>query len=93
MRSVPTARQSTRYVAEAAAALGGIDVLVNNASGFGTGDDEAGWAAGLAVDVMAMVRASRAALPQLEAAPGSCIINIRRSQDCDRRCACLRTGR
>jgi 3-oxoacyl-[acyl-carrier protein] reductase len=65
-----------RFVAEAATALGGIDVLVNNASGFGTGDDEAGWAAGLAVDVMAMVRASRAALPQLEAAPGSCIINI-----------------
>ena len=65
-----------RYVAEAVAALGGIDVLVNNASGFGSGDDEAGWAAGLAVDVMAMVRASRAALPLLEAAPGSCIINI-----------------
>jgi 3-oxoacyl-[acyl-carrier protein] reductase len=66
----------TRYVDEAAAVLGGIDVLVNNASGFGTGDDEAGWAAGLAVDVMAMVRASRAALLHLEAAPGSCIINI-----------------
>jgi hypothetical protein len=45
-----------RYVADAATALGGIDVLVNNASGFGMGDDEAGWAAGLAVDVMAMVR-------------------------------------
>jgi 3-oxoacyl-[acyl-carrier protein] reductase len=66
----------TRYVTEAAAALGGIDVLVNNASGFGIGDDEAGWAAGLAVDVMAMVRASRAALPQLESAHGGCIINI-----------------
>lgn len=65
-----------RYIDEAAAALGGIDVLVNNASGFGEGDDEAGWAAGLAVDVMAMVRASRAALPRLEASPGSCIINI-----------------
>ena len=65
-----------RYVAEAGAALGGIDVLVNNASGFGVGDDEAGWAAGLAVDVMAMVRASRAALPQLESARGGCIINI-----------------
>jgi 3-oxoacyl-[acyl-carrier protein] reductase len=50
-----------RYVAEAEAALGGIDVLVNNASGFGMADDEAGWAAGLSVDVMAMVRASHAA--------------------------------
>jgi 3-oxoacyl-[acyl-carrier protein] reductase len=66
----------TRYVAEAGAALRGIDILVNNASGFGMGDDEAGWAAGLAVDVMAMVRASHAALPMLEAAPGSSIINV-----------------
>jgi 3-oxoacyl-[acyl-carrier protein] reductase len=55
-----------RYVAEAAQALGGIDVLVNNASGFGMADDEAGWAAGIAVDVMAMVRSSQAALPWLE---------------------------
>ncbi len=55
-----------RYVSAAATALGGIDVLVNNASGFGMADDEAGWAAGLAVDVMAMVRASHAALPWLE---------------------------
>ena len=69
-----------RYVQEAGVALGGIDVLVNNASGFGMGDDEAGWAAGLAVDVMAMVRASHAALPLLEAAqlrsPGSSIVHI-----------------
>jgi 3-oxoacyl-[acyl-carrier protein] reductase len=64
------------YVDAAAAALGGIDVLVNNASGFGEGDDEAGWAAGLAVDVMALVRASRAALPRLENGRDSCIINI-----------------
>ena len=66
------------YVAAAAAALGGIDVLVNNASGFGMGDDEAGWAASLQVDVMAMVRASHAALPALlaNAATGSCIVHL-----------------
>jgi len=64
------------YVAAATAALGGIDVLVNNASGFGMGDDEAGWAAGLSVDVMAMVRASHAALPALLAAPGASIVHI-----------------
>lgn len=63
------------YVAEAARALGGIDVLVNNASGFGSTDTEEGWQAGLSVDVMATVRASRAALPHLEASKGS-IINV-----------------
>lgn len=64
------------YVAAAISALGGIDVLVNNASGFGMGDDEAGWAAGLSVDVMAMVRASHAAVPALLASPGSSIVHI-----------------
>jgi 3-oxoacyl-[acyl-carrier protein] reductase len=67
---------TARYIAEAAAALGGIDVLVNNASGMGMGDDEAAWATGVSVDVMAMVRASHAALPRLQAATGACIINI-----------------
>src|SRR5947208_9042178 len=33
-----------RYIQEAAGALGGIDILVNNASGFGATNDEAGWA-------------------------------------------------
>ena len=63
-----------RYVPMAAAALGGLDVLVNNASGFGQTDDEAGWAASLAVDVMAVVRGSHAAIPLL--GTGSSIINI-----------------
>jgi 3-oxoacyl-[acyl-carrier protein] reductase len=66
------------WVPAAAEALGGIDVLVNNASGFGAGDDEEAWAAGLSVDVMAMVRSSRAALPWLQraAAGGASIIHI-----------------
>ena len=62
------------YVPEAAAALAGLDVLVNNASGFGQSDDEEGWAASLAIDVLAVVRASHAAVPLLR--PGSSIINI-----------------
>ena len=61
----------TAYVKAAAAALGGIDVLVNNASGFGSTDDEAGWAASINVDLMASVRASYAALPFLEQSKGS----------------------
>ena len=63
----------TEYVTAAAQALGGIDVLVNNASGFGTSDDEAGWAASISVDLMAPVRASYAALPYLEKSRGSII--------------------
>ncbi len=65
-----------RYVETAAAALGGIDILVNNASGFGTSDDEAGWATSIAVDLLATVRATRAALPYLEKSEGAAIINI-----------------
>ncbi len=64
------------FIPQAATALGGIDVLVNNASGFGSADDEAGWAASVAVDLMAIVRASQAALPFLAAQPGGSIVNI-----------------
>lgn len=70
------ARAIKTYVAEAAEALGGIDILVNNASGFGMGDDEAGWSAGLGIDVMATVRASHAAIPHIEKAGGGAILNI-----------------
>ena len=76
------ADQIAAFIPAAAAALGGIDVLVNNASGFGQTDDEAGWAASFDVDMMAIVRASHAALPWLEKAaepgkPGfASIINV-----------------
>ncbi len=63
----------TNYVSAAAQALGGIDVLVNNASGFGGRDDEAGWEASINIDLLASVRASRAALPYLESSQGSII--------------------
>ncbi len=65
------------YVAAAAAALGGLDVLVNNASGFGMADTEEGWRAALDVDVLATARASRAVTRHLEAARGGAsIINV-----------------
>ena len=64
------------YIAAAAAALGGIDVLVNNASGFGSLDTEEHWQQGLSIDVMATVRATHAALPFLEGAKGGAIVNV-----------------
>jgi 3-oxoacyl-[acyl-carrier protein] reductase len=69
------AAQIARYIGETEKALGGIDVLVNNASGFGMADTEEGWAAALNVDVLATTRASRAAIPALKASRGS-IINV-----------------
>jgi 3-oxoacyl-[acyl-carrier protein] reductase len=62
-----------RYIAEAAETLGGIDILVNNASGFGAADDEAAWAASMAVDMMAIVRATHAALPFLRQSKGTVV--------------------
>ena len=62
-----------RWVEAAAQDLGGIDILVNNASGFGRTDDEAGWTVSLQVDLMAAVRACHAALPYLERRGGSII--------------------
>ena len=62
-----------RYIADAAKALGGIDILVNNASGFGSSDDEAGWAVSIAVDMMAIVHATQAALPFLKESKGNVV--------------------
>ncbi len=53
------------FIDASAAALGGIDVLVNNASGYGFGEGDEAWLADFNVDLMAAVRASRAALPHL----------------------------
>ena len=39
--------------------FGRIDILVNNASGFGVIDDEASWSASLDIDLLASVRAAR----------------------------------
>ncbi|MFQ5513560.1 MAG: SDR family NAD(P)-dependent oxidoreductase [Myxococcota bacterium] len=57
-------------------ALGRLDVLVNNASGFGVSDDEAGWARGFEIDLMASVRASWQVVPWMEAQGGGVIIHI-----------------
>ena len=65
------------WVEGAAGALGGIDVLVNNATGYGfdAGDDTS-WLADFNVDLMAAVRASRRAQPHLERSSHPSILHI-----------------
>jgi 2-keto-3-deoxy-L-fuconate dehydrogenase len=67
-------------VAEAAAALGGIDVLVNNAGIGSIGDvtqnDDAEWAHVLDVNVVGMARISAAALPHLRRSEHAAIVNV-----------------
>ncbi|MEE7561236.1 SDR family oxidoreductase, partial [Xanthomonas sp. Kuri4-2] len=70
------AAQVEDYVAAAAHALGGLDVVVNNASGYGHGSDDASWQAGFDVDLMAAVRCNRAALPHLRRSARAVILNL-----------------
>lgn len=64
------------YINEAAEALGGLDVVINNASGYGHGHDDASWQAGFDLDLMAAVRCNRSALPHLRNSAMPCILNI-----------------
>ena len=66
-------------IAEAAERLDGIDVLVNNAgigaAGTVADNDDAEWGRVLDVNVVGMVRASRAALPHLKRSDRAAIVN------------------
>ncbi len=64
------------YIKAAHAELGGLDILINNASAFGRSDNEQGWQTSFDVDLMASVRASWAAAPLLAAAGGGAIVHI-----------------
>jgi 3-oxoacyl-[acyl-carrier protein] reductase len=66
----------SNFLIQSNEALGGIDVLVNNPSGFGMSDDEAGWKAGFDVDMMAAVRATQQVEPWIAARGGGSIIHI-----------------
>ncbi len=67
--------QVTHFVDRAAEALGGLNGLANNPSGFGHSDDETGWKQGLDVDLMGTVRTTWAALPHLKVGGGGSIVN------------------
>jgi 3-oxoacyl-[acyl-carrier protein] reductase len=72
--------QVESFVEAAVAALGGLDVLVNNAGGarpgrFGTLTDD-DWHADIEVKLFAQIRCTRAALPQLRRSSAARVINI-----------------
>ncbi len=63
------------WIPAVAEALGGIDVLINNASGYGFRDADDDWEANFRVDLMAPIRASRAAMPWLKQSDHASILH------------------
>lgn len=64
------------FVDEVAKTLGKVDALVNNAGGARPGDDDETWQAAIDVNLMAAVRASRAAIEHMKTNGGGSIVNI-----------------
>lgn len=67
--------QIETWIDAAATALGGLDVLVNNATGYGFREDDESWLSDFNIDLMAAVRASRHAVPHLERSKHACILH------------------
>ena len=64
------------WVKDAAAALGGIDIVVANVSALAIAADEAAWQRGFEVDMMGTVRLVNAAMPWLESSAKPAIVTI-----------------
>jgi 3-oxoacyl-[acyl-carrier protein] reductase len=64
------------WVNEAAAALGGIDIVVANVSALSVSADEESWRLGFEIDLMGCVRMVEAALPFLEQSKAASIVSI-----------------
>ena len=65
-----------RLVAEAAAAFGRIDVLVNNVGGSWPGDEDEAWNSVYQANILAAVRATRAVVPHMRRGGGGSIVHI-----------------
>ena len=63
------------FIAQAIAALGGLDIIVHNVSGFG-GTDEESWRTMFEVDMMGAVRCVEAALPALKQSKAAAAVFI-----------------
>jgi 3-oxoacyl-[acyl-carrier protein] reductase len=64
------------WVRGAAAAMGGIDIVVANVSALAIAQDEAAWQRGFEVDMMGTVRLVDAAMPSLERSKRPAIVTI-----------------
>ncbi len=65
-----------RLVAETVARFGRLDILVNNAGGRSAEDNDAAWDMVYQSNVLAAVRATRAAVPHMRASGGGSIVHI-----------------
>jgi len=73
---VSRAEDIERLVAETVARFGRLDILVNNAGGRSADDTDAAWDMVYQSNVLAAVRATRAAVPHLRAVGGGSIVHI-----------------
>ena len=64
------------WVNDAAATLGGLDIVVANVSALAIAADEAAWQRGFEVDMMGTVRLVTAAMPHLEKSGKAAIVTI-----------------
>ncbi|MCP5202233.1 MAG: SDR family oxidoreductase [Gammaproteobacteria bacterium] len=65
-----------RWVADSAAVLGGIDIVVANVSALGGTPDEDTWRLGMEIDMLGTVRTVEAAMPFLEQSVAGAIVAI-----------------
>jgi 3-oxoacyl-[acyl-carrier protein] reductase len=65
-----------RWIADASAAIGGVDLFVANASALALGGEEVDWKSSFEVDLMGAVRAANAVAPQMAAAGGGSMVFI-----------------
>jgi NAD(P)-dependent dehydrogenase (short-subunit alcohol dehydrogenase family) len=65
-----------QWVGDAAAELGGLDIVVANVSALAIGQDEASWQAEFNTDLMGTVRAVNAAMPFLEKSAAASVVAI-----------------
>ena len=66
----------TRWVAESAERLGGLDIVVSNVSALAIPDSEENWRASFEVDLMGAVRLVTAATPHLEKSSAASILAV-----------------